>query len=159
MCGDGNVFWNQNGGPEECDEGVNNGAGKAVQGRLQGFNVCGDGDTGPGEQLRRRQQRSAATAATAACKRRGLRQRRASTSARSATTATNDNQDDGCTDAVQALPSCGDGFEQMSLGEECDLANNNSDSGECTIAVQGRRPAATAWSCRANMEECDDGIR
>lgn len=42
-CGDGVVN-----GPEECDDGANNGAGKPCNGKCL-YNVCGDGELGPGE--------------------------------------------------------------------------------------------------------------
>jgi hypothetical protein len=150
VCGDGKVF-NTGGGAEECDDGVDNGPGKACNAMCV-LNVCGDGDKGPDEECddgnneRRRRVLGDLQA-------RGVRQRVARPG-RGVRRRGQRRQGRRLHRRVQPA-GCGDGFEQPSLGEQCDLGGQNSDGGACTSMCKD----ATCGDglIQANVEQCDDG--
>ena len=64
------------------------------------------------------------------------------------------NNDDECTDLCK-LPVCGDGFEQMTTMEECDLGAENTNTGDCTaMCTDAACGDGFVW---ANQEQCDNG--
>ncbi|MBL9102611.1 MAG: hypothetical protein JNL82_16820 [Myxococcales bacterium] len=144
-CGDGVV------GPREaCDDGAENGPGKACNADCL-LNVCGDGDKGPGEACDDGDVMSG-DGCSSACALEDCGDGALDPGEACDDGADGDN-DDGCTDLCQA-PTCGDGFVQASLGEACDDGNaSNSDActNACAAAVCGD------GHVQLGVEACDDG--
>jgi len=143
-CGDGLVQENV----EQCDDGANNGAGKACKADCS-QNVCGDGDKGPGEACDDGNQ-SNDDACTNVCKLAtcgdGFKQ-----PGEGCDLGANNSNTGLCTLACN-LPACGDTFVQP--GEQCDDGNqSNTDTclTTCKTATCGDNFVAQG------TEQCDDG--
>lgn len=151
ICGDGLVHSAGN-GTEECDNGAaNNGPGQACLGNCV-LNVCGDGDTGPGEGCDDGNLMGgdgcSPTCTLETCGN-GIVD-----PGEDCDDGQNGDNDDGCTDQC-ALPECGDGLLQPSQGEQCDDGVANADTGACTLGCQVAFCGdGLVW---AGMEQCDNG--
>ncbi|MEZ4385148.1 MAG: DUF4215 domain-containing protein [Nannocystaceae bacterium] len=142
-CGDGIV---QGGAGEACDDGAENGAGKACKGDCS-LNVCGDGDLGPGEGCD-----DGNTANNDGCSAQCIGESCGDGKVQDGEACDdgNDVNTDMCTNACQEA-ACGDGFEQP--GEGCDDGNDvNTDM--CTNACE---EASCGDGFVQPGEGCDDG--
>lgn len=145
-CGDGLLQR----GVEQCDDGADNGPGESCTAACA-LNVCGDGDKGPGEDCDDGDDDpddGCDSCQLTSCGDRKLDDGEACDDGQ------NGDPDDGCTDDC-ALPACGDGFVQPSLGEQCDKGDSNNDIGACTFAC--KQAVCGDGLIHQGVEECDLG--
>jgi cysteine-rich repeat protein len=169
-CGDGFV---EAAASRQCDNGDDNGTGQACN-SFCALNVCGDLDKGPDEECDDGNMMggdgctppaSSRRAATASRPRRGVRRRPGRRPGRRLHRR------------CASCPACGDSFVQMSIGEQCDLGGQNSNTGDCTLAcktavcgdgfiqherraVRQRPEQRQQRACKANctLQVCGDGF-
>ena len=146
VCGDGSVDPG-----EGCDDGSDNGAGKACKADCTA-NSCGDGDVGPGEGCddgNDVDDDACSNACTLLSCGDGV-----VTGAEQCDDGNADNTD-ACTDLCKNAV-CGDEFVQVD--ETCDAGAANSDNGACTTSCKAAACGdGMLFNTEGGTEVCDDG--
>ena len=181
VCGDGVVDPG-----EQCDDGPNNGPGKACNAMCQA-NACGDGDVGPDEQCDDGADNGDTNSCKLDCTNNVCGDGKVGpgegcddgnqvdddecsntcvpASCGDGVVAPTEQCDDGNADNTDACTAactnaaCSDGFVQPGVGEECDAGVDNADNAACTTQCKDNVCGDGAvFNGPGGAEACDDGV-